>query len=91
MLSAYECGLYDEEPIFVSDEVILWGVSMSDVDDVLERCRKYYGVALTLEETQQPPLWKLLRLLDERGRLGDVHDGCYGKNRTCLCGEKGTA
>jgi hypothetical protein len=43
MLSAYECGLYDEEPIFVSDEVILWGVSMSDVDDVLEDAANTMG------------------------------------------------
>ncbi len=58
--------LYDEEPIFVSDEATLWAVSMSDVDAVLERIRKYYGVSLSLKETQQFPLWKLLRLLDER-------------------------
>jgi hypothetical protein len=62
----FEHVLYDEEPIFVSDEATLWGVSMSDVDDVLERCRKYYGVPISLEETQQLPLWKLLCVLDER-------------------------
>jgi len=62
----FEHVLYDEEPLFVSDEATLWGVSMSDVDDVLERCRKYYGVPVSLEETQQLPLWKLLLLLDER-------------------------
>lgn len=62
----FEHVLYDEEPIFISDEATLWGVSMSDVDAVLERVRKYYGVSLSLEETQQFPLWKLLRLLDER-------------------------
>ena len=60
--------LHDEEPIFVSDEATLWGVSMSDVDEVLERVRQYYGVPLSLEETQQLPLWKLLLLLDERRR-----------------------
>jgi hypothetical protein len=58
--------LYDEEPLFVSDEATLWGVSMSDVNEVLERCRKYYGVPISLEETQQLPLWKLLRLVDDR-------------------------
>jgi len=64
----FEHVLYDEEPIFISDEATLWGVSMSDVEEVLERFRKYYGVPLSLEETRQLPLWKLLRLLDERRR-----------------------
>jgi hypothetical protein len=63
--------LYDEEPLFISDEVTLWGVSMGDVDEVLERCRNYYGVPVTLEETQQQPLWKLLRMLDERRRAAN--------------------
>lgn len=62
----FEHVLYDEEPLFVSDEATLWGVSMAGVDEVLERCRKYYGVPLSLEETQELPLWKLLRMLDER-------------------------
>ena len=62
----FEHVLYDEEPLFVSDEATLWGVSMGDVDEVLERCRSYYGVPVTLAETQQQPLWKLLRVLDER-------------------------
>lgn len=70
----FEHVLYDEEPIFVSDEATLWGVSMSGVDEVLERCRKYYGVPLSLEETQQLPLWKLLLLLDER-RKAAAHAG----------------
>ncbi len=69
----FEHVLYDEEPIFVSDEATLWGVSMSDVDAVLERVRKYYGVSLSLEETQQFPLWRLLRLLDERRRAAKGH------------------
>jgi hypothetical protein len=64
----FEHVLYDEEPLFVSDEATLWGVSMGDVDEVLERCRSYYCVPVTLEETQQLPLWKLLKVLDERRR-----------------------
>lgn len=64
--------LYDEEPIFVSDEATLWGVSMSNVDEVLERCREYYGVPITLEETQQLSLWKLLRVWDERRKAAVV-------------------
>jgi hypothetical protein len=58
--------LSDEEPLFVSDEATLWGVSMSDPADVLERFRKYYGVSVSLEETQQQPLWKLLLMIDDR-------------------------
>ena len=61
----FEHVLYDEEPLYVSDEATLWGVSMGDVDEVLERCRNYYGVPVTMEETQQP-LWKFLRMLDDR-------------------------
>jgi len=61
----FEHVLYDEEPLFVSDEATLWGVSMSDAEDVLERCRNYYGVPVTMEDTQQP-LWKMLPLLDAR-------------------------
>jgi hypothetical protein len=62
----FEHVLYDEEPIFVSDEAKLWDVSMSAADVILERCRTFYGVPLSLEETQQLPLWKLLLLLDKR-------------------------
>jgi hypothetical protein len=58
--------LYDEEPLFVSDEATLWAVSMSDPNDVLERFRKYYGIPVSLEETRQLPLWKLLLTIDER-------------------------
>jgi hypothetical protein len=64
----FEKVLYDEDPLFISDEATLWGVSMGDVDEVLERCRTYYGVPVSLEETQLEPLWKLLKLLDERRR-----------------------
>lgn len=61
----FERVLYDEEPLFVSDEATLWGVWMGDVDEVLERCSNYYGVPVSLEESQQP-FWKLLRLLNEK-------------------------
>jgi hypothetical protein len=61
----FEKILYDEEPLFVSDEATLWGVWMGDVDEVLERCSTYYGVPVSVEESQQP-FWKLLRLLNEK-------------------------
>ena len=63
--------LYDEEPLYVSDEATLWGVSMSDVDDVLRRFQKYYGVPVSLEETQRQPLWKLLLMLVERRKAAE--------------------
>ncbi len=61
----FEKVLYDEEPLFVSDEATLWSVSMSDVADVLGRCSKHYGVPVSLEDTQQP-FWKLLRMLNDK-------------------------
>lgn len=62
----FEQILYDEEPLFVSDEATLWSIATASVDEVLERCRNYYGVTLSFEETQELPLWKLLRVLDKR-------------------------
>lgn len=59
--------LWDEEPLFIGDEATLWGVSMSDVDAVLDRLRKYYKVPVSIEESHLP-LWRLLVLLDERRR-----------------------
>ena len=56
--------LFDEEPVFVSDEATIWDVSMSTADDLLERCSKYYGKSLSVEDLKQP-LWKLLQQLNE--------------------------
>ncbi len=55
--------LYDEEPLFVSDEATIWDVSMSTADELLERCSKYYGRSLSIEDLEQP-LWSLLRKLN---------------------------
>jgi hypothetical protein len=60
----FEKVLYDEEPVFVSDEATIWDVSMSTADELLERCSKYYGKALSAGDLKQP-LWKLLRQLNE--------------------------
>ena len=38
---------------------------MGDVDEVLERCSNHYGVPVSFAESRQP-LWKLLRLLNEK-------------------------
>jgi hypothetical protein len=58
--------LTEKWPLFISDEATLWDLTADNIEDVLDRCRKYYQVPLTLEETQQLPLWKLLGLLDKR-------------------------
>jgi len=60
----FEKVLSDEEPLFVSDEATIWDVSMSTADDLLERCSRYYGKPLTVQDLKQP-LWKLLRQLNE--------------------------
>ena len=51
--------LYDEESLFISDEANLWDLSMSSVDDVLDRIHRYYGVSITREDSKQP-FWKLI-------------------------------
>jgi replication-associated recombination protein RarA len=56
--------LFDEQSIFVSDEATIWDVSTSTAEDLLERCSKYYGKSLSVEDLKQP-LWKLLRQLNE--------------------------
>lgn len=67
----FEKILFDEEPVFVSDEATVWDVSMSTGDELLERCSTYYGKALSVEDLKKP-LWKLLRQLNE-GRTGVGH------------------
>jgi hypothetical protein len=39
-------------------------VSMSTADELLERCSKYYGKVLSVDDLKQP-LWKLLRQVNE--------------------------
>jgi hypothetical protein len=45
----FEKVLYDEEPLFVSDEATLWGVWMGDVDEMLERCYAHQVVDHAIE------------------------------------------
>jgi len=61
----FEKVLFDEEPVFVSDEANILDVSTATVTDLLERCSKAYGKALSVEDLKQP-LWKLIRLLNEK-------------------------
>jgi hypothetical protein len=57
--------LYDEEPLFVSDEATILDVSTSTTTDLLDRCVKSYGKSLSMDDLKQP-LWKLIRLLNAK-------------------------
>ena len=57
--------LYDEEPLFVSDEAKIWDVSMATPEELMRRCSEYYGISVSLEDFKQP-LWKLLPQLNSR-------------------------
>jgi len=61
----FEKVLFDEEPVFVSDEANILDVSMAIVTELQERCSKAYGKALSDQDLKQP-LWKLIRLLNEK-------------------------
>ncbi len=56
--------LFDEEPLFVSDEATIWDVSMGpNVDELRERCLKFYGVTLHSHDFKRS-LWSLIEHLD---------------------------
>jgi hypothetical protein len=38
--------LYDEEPIFISDEATIWDVSMSSPEELIDRLSSYYGATI---------------------------------------------
>lgn len=64
--------LYDEEPLFVSDEATLLDVSASPLDELISRCESYYKVRVSTEDLKQP-LWQLLpklRPCESTRRLG---------------------
>ncbi|HEY6802127.1 MAG TPA: hypothetical protein VI306_00990 [Pyrinomonadaceae bacterium] len=60
----FEHVLYDEEPLFISDEATIWDVSMSTAEELISRISRYYKKSLTVAELAQP-LWKLIRQLNE--------------------------
>jgi hypothetical protein len=61
----YKRILFDEEPLFVSDEATLFDVWSGDMEEILKRCSAHYRTSVTLEHAKLP-LWKLLPLLDDR-------------------------
>lgn len=62
----FEHVLYDEEPLFVSDEATIWDVSMGSAEDLIDRISRYYKKTLSVSDLSQP-LWKLIRELNEGG------------------------
>ncbi len=57
--SFYKNVLFDEEPLFVSDEATLFDVWSGDITEILDRCSQFYGVSVTMEDAQLP-LWKFI-------------------------------
>lgn len=62
--------LYDEEPLFISDEATIWDVSMSTGEELTKRIFEYYGKTVSESELKQP-LWKLIRQLNEGNTAGN--------------------
>ena len=60
----FEHVLYDEEPLFISDEATIWDVSMSTGEELISRISRYYKKPVSVAEFAQP-LWKLIRQLNE--------------------------
>lgn len=56
--------LYDEEPLFISDEATIWDVSMATAEELITRISHYYKKTISLTDLAQP-LWKLIRQLNE--------------------------
>jgi len=60
--------LYDEEPIFISDEATIWDVSVSSAEELIKRCSEYYGIDLSIDDLSMP-LWKLIQKLNAKDRM----------------------
>ena len=46
--------LYDEEPLFVSDEASIFDVSTWTEEELSRRCSKAYGKSVSAEDLKQP-------------------------------------
>lgn len=60
----FEHVLYDEEPLFISDEASIWDVSMTTPAELISRIAGYYKKSVTEADLAQP-LWKLIRQVNE--------------------------
>ena len=57
--------LFDEEPLYVSDEATISDVSLANPDELAKRCSEYYGISVSADDLKQP-LWRLIRELSDR-------------------------
>jgi hypothetical protein len=56
--------LYDEEPIFVSDEATIWDISCGPSEqELLQRCSTFYKAPVTAQDLAMP-LWMLIEKLN---------------------------
>ena len=61
----FDYVLYDEEPLFISDEATIWDVSSAPTaEELIDRISQYYKKPVTSADLKQP-LWKLIRQLNE--------------------------
>lgn len=60
--------LFDEDPIFIGDEATMFDVSLASAEELIVRCRDYYGVRLAITELSRP-LWQLLPELDRARQI----------------------
>lgn len=63
----FENMLFDEEPLYVSDEATLLDVSLTSPDEAAKRRSEYYWTSVSTDDLKQP-LWRLIRELSERRR-----------------------
>jgi hypothetical protein len=65
----FENVLFDEEPLYVSDEATIFDVSLASPDELAKRCSDYYGMPVSADNLRQP-LWRLIRELSARHPSG---------------------
>lgn len=63
----FEEVLPDDEPICVSDEATILDVASGPVEEVMQRCSRYYRSAITKDDLRQP-LWLVLPRLEKSRR-----------------------
>lgn len=57
--------LYDEPPVFVSDDATILDVWMGELSEIKARIQSHYGTEVADSEFTLP-LWRLLKTLDTR-------------------------
>ncbi|MGA2904076.1 MAG: hypothetical protein ABSD98_09610 [Candidatus Korobacteraceae bacterium] len=66
----FEKILWDEQPVFVSDEATVFDISTTGPEVLSERCLRYYGTTLSAQDLAQP-FWRVLRQLNEGRRFAE--------------------